>query len=444
MSTQGKKIIILGAGFAGLFAAIELEKHCRQLPGVEVTLIDKNNYHMFVPLLYNIGSGGIEPSNICFPIRRILKNGGTVPPVMFREAEVTGIDLQQKTVFTDRGEFPYDYLVFALGSTTNFYGIPGLEQYILPLKTIEDGSRIHNKVLESFEMALLEGDEKKRRELLTFIIVGGGATGVELCSTMALFLFKTLSRDFPTLISETRLIMAEASGTLLHSMPPRVGQLAQKRLEKLGVEVILNCHVAKATDTGIDTKDGRVIPSHTVIWVGGIKTIPQAQGLQLEKAKDGRIIVKNNLEVASVPGLYVIGDLAYALQKGTNKAYPPTAQTAVRMGITCARNIAGEISGSCVRGYEYHYKGDLVTLGRNYAVGVFFGRLISGFPAFVMYRGYHLLTLMGFKNKIGTILDWTYDYFYRRSTVKLDADQQPPEPSRSIVSSTNKVLTEVK
>ncbi len=420
MAKQGKKIVILGAGFAGLFAAVELEKLCRRLPDVEVTLIDRDNFHMFVPLLYHVGSGGIEPGNICFPIRGILRNGGTVPPVMFRECEVTGIDLRNKKVTTDRGEFDYDYLVFALGSTTNYYGIPGLEEHILPLKTIEDGSLIHNKLLESFEMALVETDEKKRRELLTFVIVGGGATGVELCSTMALFIFRTLPRNFPTLISESRLILAEASGSLLHVMRREVGQLAQKRLEKLGVEVILNCHVAEATAEGIKTKDGREIRSRTVIWVGGIKSIPLAQDLPLEKAKDGRIIVKNNLEVASVPGLYVVGDLAYALQKNSSQAYPPTAQTAVRMGITCARNIVGEISGSCIRGFEYHYKGDIVFLGRNYASGEFFGRIIRGIPAFFIYQGYHLLTLMGFKNKIGTIVDWGYDYFYRRSTVKFD------------------------
>jgi NADH dehydrogenase len=419
MATQKKRIVILGAGFGGLFAAVEFERLARLLPGVEVTLVDSNNYHLFVPLLYHVATGGIEPGNICFPVRSILKNGGAAPPVVFRECQVQSLDLEKKRVITDRAELDYDYLIFALGSTTNYYGIPGLEQNIVPLKTIADGVAMHNRILESFEAALFETESQKQRELLTFVIVGGGATGVELACTMALFVFKTLERDFPTVASQARVVLVEAGDGLLHGMRSELGQLTLKRLKRYRVEVILNCRVASATATGIQTKDGQLIPSRNVIWVGGVKPDPLAQAIPAEKARDGRIIVDPNLEVPSLPGVYIIGDCAYALQPGTSIAYPQTAQTAVRMGTYAAGNIARVMMGYPACPFDYKYKGDLVFLGRNYAVGEFLGRVISGFPAFYMYQGYHLVTLTGFRNKLITVIDWAYDYFYRQSTVKL-------------------------
>ncbi len=180
MTQRPKRVVILGAGFGGLFAALEFEKLRSLVPGLEVTLVDKHNYHMFVPLLYHVATGGIEPGNICFPVRAILKNGGAAFPVKFYESEILHLDVEKKKVIANRVELPFDFLIFALGSTTNYYGIPGVDQHVSPLKTIRDGIGIHNKMLESFETASLEPDEQKRKELLTFVVVGGGATGVEL------------------------------------------------------------------------------------------------------------------------------------------------------------------------------------------------------------------------------------------------------------------------
>ncbi len=420
MDAQGKKIVILGAGFGGLFAAIQMEKEIHRIPGTEVTLIDKNNYHLFVPLLYQVGTGGIEPGNICFPIRHILANGGETGLVIFRECEVTSLDIEKKVVFTDCYELPYDYLLFALGSITNYYNIPGLEQHVVPLKTITDGIAMRNNILDKFEKTLIETDEQKQRELLAFVIVGGGATGVELASTMALFISRTLERDFPLLVPRSRVILAEAGDTLLHGMRAEMGAITLERLTSLGIEVKLKCKVASVAENGITTADGEFIPSRNVTWVGGIKPSPLAEGIQAEKARDGRIKVNEYLEVPSIPGLYVAGDSAYALQRGTDKAYPPTAQSAVRMGRTAAKNIVNKLLGKPEHPFDYKYKGDLVFLGRNHAVGELAGRIISGVPAFTIYQGYHLETLMGFRNKLGTLLDWTYDYFYRRDTAKID------------------------
>jgi NADH dehydrogenase len=388
-------------------------------PGLEITLVDRNNYHLFVPLLYHVGTGGIGAENICFPVRSTLKNGGSSSPVMFRECEVLNVDVEKKIVVTDRVQLSYDYLIFALGSTTNYYGIPGLEQNIVPLKTIEDGIAMHNRIIENFEEALLEQDEQKRRSLITFIIVGGGATGVELASTMSLFIHKSLARDFPTIIDEARVVLIEASSSLLHGMRPEMGQLTLKQLQKLRVDVILNCRVSRASSDGIVINDGSLIASRNVIWVGGIKPTPLAEALQVERAKDGRIIVDPYLAVPAVPGLYVIGDNAYAL-KPDGTPYPATAQAAVRMGIYAAGNIVRVINGYPSCPFDYKYKGDLVFLGRNYAVGEFYGRFISGQLAFFMYQTYHLMTLAGFKNKLVTLIDWAYDFFYKRDTSKLE------------------------
>ncbi len=419
MPDQRKRVVILGAGFGGLFAAKQFCKLSRHAPGMEVTLLDKNNYHMFVPLLYVAATGGVDPMNICFPIRATLKNGGMGPPVMFRECEVLGVEMEKKKVITNRAEFEYDYLLFALGSTTNFYGIPGVEQHIMAIKSIGDGMAIHSRILESFEAALMEPDGEKRREMLTFCIVGGGPTGVELACMIALFVFKILARDFPPLVPLSRVVLIEAGDSLLRGMNPELGRLTLERLKNLGVEVVLNCSVASATVNCINTKDGRTINSKNVIWSAGVKPSPVAQKLQVEKARDGRIIVDDKLQAPSAPDLYVVGDCAYVLRKDTGKPYPPTAQVAVQEGIAAARNIVRAITNQPLSPFNYKYKGDMVFLGRNYGVAEIRGRVISGVLAFWIYQVYHLMSLTGFKNKIFTFIDWAYDYFYRRNTIKL-------------------------
>lgn len=417
-----KRVVIVGAGFAGLAAAREFERLLAgNLSDTEVVMLDRNNYHLFMPLLYQVGSGGIEPGNICFPMRAMFKGGASSPPVIFRECRVLGIDTVRRMVHTDRCDTEYDYLIFAPGSITNYYGIPDLEKNTMPLKTIKDGIAVHRRILESFETALLEPEEAKRRILLTFAVVGGGATGVEVACMLCVFVFKTLKRDFPSLVKEARVVVVEATNGLLNGMPAEVGSKALERLRAHGAEVSLNSRVAGVDANGIKMQDGNAVPAGTVVWVAGVKPGPLCDALPAEKARDGRVAVDEALEVRQLPGVYVAGDCAYRAQFGGPSAYPPTAQVAVRQGRACARNIARSISGQTPLPFNYRYKGELVFLGRNHAVGEFGGRVLDGFPAFLLYQTYYLNKLAGFKRKLTTAIDWTYDYFYRRNTAKLES-----------------------
>ncbi|XUW99792.1 MAG: NAD(P)/FAD-dependent oxidoreductase [Dehalogenimonas sp.] len=412
---NSKRIVVIGAGFAGLAAIKELNQI--DVP-VEITLIDRQNYHMFMPLLYHLTSGGISVGNICFPIRQLLEPDKCNPSITFSKSEVKQIDLYNKIVSTDRAHYGYDYLILALGSVSNYFNVPGADSNTLPLKSIRDAINIHNRVIEQFEEAVFEKDEVKRREMLTFTIVGGGPTGVELCATMAQLLFKTLKREFPQLIPLARLVLVEGSVGLLRGFKPKLGQLALRRLQKLGAELFLNFQVAEVFDSGIKAADGRAISTKNIIWVAGVKPNLMIQTLPVEKAKDGRVIVKSNSEIQDFPGVFVIGDCAHLLQKGSEKPYPPTAQGAIVTGACCGDNLARIISGKTARERQYRFASVLIFVGRNYAVGELTGKIVSGYFAFILYQINHLLKLTGFKNKLGTALDWLYDYVSSRNTSK--------------------------
>ncbi|MBI2858500.1 MAG: NAD(P)/FAD-dependent oxidoreductase [Chloroflexi bacterium] len=414
-----KKVAIVGAGFGGFAAMREFNRLIPWLRDTEITLLDQNNYHLFIPLLYQVCAGGIDPDSICFPIRSHLRKGGTVPPIMFRECSVHAVDVEKKVIIADRLELSYDYLVFAPGSHTNYYGIPDVEPHVFELKTIRDAMGIHSRILECFEAALLETDEARRRFLLTFVIVGGGPTGVETASMISAFVHKSLVREFQSLTKVARVIMVEATMGLLGGSRPEASKIAYERMVCCGVDVMLGCPASRVTAEGIHLKDGRFIPARTVLWGAGITPDPLCGPMPADKSRDGRIIIDQHLEVTRLPGLYVIGDCAYREQPGSDKAYPPTAQVALRQGKTCARNIASQIMGRPQKPFRYKFKGDLIFLGRNHAVGELGNMVIKGFPAFMVYQTYYITRLMGFRNKLTTLIDWAYDYFYERNTVKL-------------------------
>ncbi len=427
MSEQKKRVVILGAGSAGIGVALGLKRASAGAPKMEVTLVDQQNYHFVIPMIYQVVAGSVEPSFISFPLRILLRQKATAGRLKFIQSRVQGIDTEKKKVITDKGALEWDYLVIALGSTANFFGMNDVEKNAIRFRSLRDAINIHNRILDNYEAALLEKDEKRRRELLTFVVVGGGPAGVELSAHIQDFVLKTLVRDYPSLTPQVRVILIEAQETLLSGMKPKTGELALARLRSRKIEVLLKTRISKAWAGGVQTADGQTIPTSTVIWVAGVKPVDVVASLPFDKAKDGRIKVNECLEVPSSSGVYVVGDCAYLQQEHSSAVYPATHQVAVRQGPACARNIINAIRGKPQRPFRYKFKGQIMYIGRNVAVAQLLNRVFDGFAAGFLRRILFLeqmITYLGlltaFKNKVGTALDWFFSYFYHRNTARIE------------------------
>ena len=422
-----KRVLILGAGAAGISAALELKKASADTPGLEVTVVDQRDYHHPLPFMWQVVSGSVEPSYISFPLRALLRQRDAEMPVKFRQNRVHGIDVEKKLVRTDDGELEWDYLVVALGSTTNFFGMPDIEENSLSLKSVKDAVDIHNHILDNYQTASREESEQRRRELLTFVVVGGGPTGIELAAAIQDFVRKALVQDYPSLMSQTRVLLVEAQGALLSGMKARMSELAVSRLRSRGIEVFLKTRITKVLSAGVQTADGQTIATSTVIWVAGVKPVAAVGTLPLNKAKDGRIVVNQYLEVPESPGVYVLGDCAYLLQENGSEPYPPTHQVAARQGPACARNIVRTMRGQDQHAFRYKFKGQVIYMGRNLVLAQLGNRVFDGFAAALLRRIYYLwvfISYLGlpteFKRKLGALRDWIPAYFYRRNTAHLE------------------------
>jgi NADH dehydrogenase len=426
MGGDKKRVLILGAGAAGISVALELKKASAGVPGLEVTLVDQRDYHHPLPFIWHVVSGSVEPSHISFPLHALLEQRGAAGSIKFRQSRVQGIDVGRKVVSTDDGELEWDYLVVALGSTTNFFGMADVEESSLILKSLSDAINIHNHILDNYEAALREGDEQLQRELLTFVVVGGGPTGVELVAAIQDFVRKALIRDYPSLMSQTRVLLVEAQDALLSGMKAKMSELAISRLRSRGIEVLLKTRITKVWSGGIQTADGQTIPTRTVIWVAGVKPVAVVESLPFNKAKGGRIVVNQYMEVPESPGVYLLGDCAYLLQEHGSVPYPPTQQVAERQGPVCARNIVRTIQGREQLAFRYKFKGQLIYMGRNLALAQLGDRVFDGFAAALLRRVYYLwvfISYLGlpteFRRKLGAVRDWIPAYFYHRNTAHL-------------------------
>ena len=427
MGGDKKRVLILGAGAAGISTALELKKASAGTPGLEVTLVDQRDYHHPLPFIWHVVSGSVEPSHISFPLPALLRQRSAAGPVKFRQSRIQGIDVGRKVVSTDDGELEWDYLVVALGSTTNFFGMANVEESSLILKSLSDAVNIHNHILDNYEAALREEDEQLQRELLTFVVVGGGPTGVELVAAIQDFVRKALIRDYPSLMSQTRVLLVEAQDALLSGMKAKMSELAISRLRSRGIEVLLKTRITKVWSGGIQTADGQTIPTRTVIWVAGVKPVAVVESLPFNKAKGGRITVNQYLEVPESPGVYVLGDCAYSLQERGSVPYPPTQQVAQRQGPACARNIVCAMRGQGQLPFRYKFKGQLIYMGRNLALAQLGDRVFDGFAAALLRRVYYLwvfISYLGlpteFRRKLGAVHDWIPAYFYHRNTAHLE------------------------
>ncbi len=403
-------VVIVGAGFGGLRAARAL----RRAP-VQVVLLDRNNYHLFQPLLYQVATAGLEPEEIAKPARSILRGQKNFD---FRLVAVTRVDFAAKRLETSAGPIAYDYLVLAPGGETNFFGLDSMQRHGLGLKDIPDAITIRNHVLTCFEQAMLDLDAEQRRTLLTFIVVGGGPTGVEMAGALSELIRLVLVKDYPRLnIKDVRILLLEATDRLLPALPERLREAAGKTLWRKYVEVRFGATVADYDGRQARLKSGEVIPARTVIWAAGVRAAPLNATLGLPTARQGRIPVEPTLQVAGHPEVFIIGDAAYREQEG--EPLPMVAPVAIQMGHSVASNIKRHLRGRPLEAFRYRDQGTLATIGRNAAVANVFGVQASGFVAWVMWLGIHIIQLIGFRNKLFVLINWAWDYFFYERAARL-------------------------
>ncbi|MCS6826475.1 MAG: NAD(P)/FAD-dependent oxidoreductase [Caldilinea sp.] len=404
------RVVIVGAGFGGLWAARTLAR-----TPVQVLLIDRNNYHTFLPLLYQVAAAELEPEAIAYPVRSMLRR---MPNVNFALAEVHEVDLAGRRLETSAGAIPYDFLILAAGSAPHFFGTPGAEAHAMPLKSMADAIAVRNRVLLSYEKASLESNPERRRQALTFVIVGGGPTGVEFAGALAELIKGPLRRDFPSLYSpQGRVVLVEAMDALLPGFPPHLQTYAAERLRRMGVEVRLSASVTCVEEKGVTLKDGTHIAAETVVWTAGVRGFPPAAHWGLPIARSGRIAVLPTLQAPNHPEVYGIGDLAYVEQDGS--PLPMVAPVAIQQGRFAAQNILRQLRGQQPLSFRYRDQGAMVTIGRNAAVVQLRNLEFTGFPAWILWLSVHLFKLVGFRNRLLVMLNWAWDYFFFERTVRL-------------------------
>lgn len=367
-----KRVVIVGTGFGGIRTA-------RGLAGssLDVVLVDRHNYHLFQPLLYQVATAGLEQEAIAYPVQAMLRR---LPGVSFHLAEVTGLDLKRRLVITDSGELPYDYLVLAAGSVTNFYENASIARNSCELKSLADAERLRNTILHCFERALAEEEPGRRRALLTFVVVGGGPTGVEFAGALVEIVRFFLSKDYPALdVREARIVLLEAAAELLTAMPERLRRYAAAKLGTMGVEVRCGAMVEGVAPDEVQLATGERIPAHTLFWSAGVKAAPLASLVPGEKGPGGRVPVGPELNPAGHPEVFVIGDMACSLDKGA--PLPMTAPVAMQQGVYAARAIIARERGGAIAPFRYRGKGSMATIGRSAVVAEAFGLTFSGFLA---------------------------------------------------------------
>jgi NADH dehydrogenase len=413
-------VVIVGAGFGGLRAARAL----RRAP-VDVVLIDRVNYHLFQPLLYQVATAGLEPEEIAKPVRAILRGQENVE---FRMLDVRGVDFPARRLETATIAVAYDYLILATGAATNYFGMEGLARHALPLKGLPDAVRVRNHVLRCYEQALLEPDAERRRGLLTFVVVGGGPTGVEMSGAFSELTRLVLVKDYPRLsLKDVRILLLEASDRLLTGFPPRLAEVAARTLWKKHVDVRYGAAVRDYDGTCATLKSGEVIPARTLVWAAGVQAVPLTRQLGVETAHLGRISVAPTLQLPGHPEVSVIGDSAYLAAQGPS--LPMMAPVAIQMGETAARNIVRQLAGAAPLAFQYRDPGSLATIGRNAAVARI-GRLqFTGFPAWVVWLVVHLIQLVGFRNKLFVLTNWAWDYFFYDRAVRIITGRPDPRTS---------------
>jgi len=412
-STNQKRLVIIGGGFGGIEIARLLKNH-----DIQIVLLDKHNYHCFQPLLYQVATGGLEPGSIAYPLRKFMQQ---IPNGIFRLAEVLSIDSSIQKVHTNIGEITYDYLVIATGSITNFFKFPKeVSSKMMQMKDIPQALNLRSFILENFEEALLTYDESKKQELINIAIVGGGPTGVELAGALGEMKNNILPKDYPEIdFTKMQIHLFESGAELLGQMHPENQAKALKYVKDFGVNVWLNTMVTDYNGDEITIKDGKKIKSETVIWTAGVKGNPII-GLDAKNVlPNGRILVDEFCKIKDTENIYAIGDVACMQTETLPKGHPMVAPVAIQQGALFAKNVIRKEKGKELQKFNYKDKGSMATVGRNKAVMESNGIKMGGFIAWVAWLFVHVMSLVGFRNKITVTLGWLYNYFTYDRTLRL-------------------------
>lgn len=410
---EQRRVVVVGGGLGGLKLVSSLRD-----TDFQVVLVDKNNYNQFPPLIYQVASAGLEPSNISFPFRRLFQGWKNF---FFRMAEVQHIDTEEKAIKTSIGTIHYDDLVLAAGATTNFFGNKNIEASALPMKSVSESMRLRNTILQNLERAETEDNEARKQALMNIAIVGGGPSGVEIAGVLAEMKQTILPCDYPDLdTSCMHIYLINATPRLLGAMSERSSREAEKALKELGVEVMTNCMVTDYVDKELVLKDGQRISAETVIWVSGIKA-NNIDGIPTESiGHAGRILVDRFNRVKGLKDVYAIGD--QCIVEG-DEAYPyghpQLAQVAIQQAKTLAKNLIRQEKGETEQPFSYHNLGTMATIGRKKAV-VEIGKLkFGGFFAWLLWLIVHLRSILGVKNKTIVFLNWMWSYLNYKQSLRL-------------------------
>lgn len=421
------QVIIIGGGFGGIQIAKKLKDK-----EVNVLMLDRHNYHTFQPLLYQVATGGLEPDSIAFPLRKVFQNQKNLT---FRVADVGKIHPESNTISTNIGEFIYDYLIIATGSETNFFGQKEIEHYSMPMKTVPEALNLRSLILQNFEEAVMETDPLKKEALLNFVVVGAGPTGVETAGALSELKNHVLTSDYPELnMNNMNIYLVEGADRVLPPFSEEASYKAQEFLEKMGVKVLLKTMVDRYDGDAISFKNGDIILTKSVIWSAGVKgaIIPGLE--KAEIARGGRIKTNDINLINGYENIFAIGDLAYMETTDFPNGHPGVAQVAIQQGQQLGANLIRLITHEPTKPFNYFDKGSMATIGRNKAVVDLKYWKFQGFFAWLTWMFIHLLFLVGFRNKLVTLMNWIFNYFsfdrgtrliirrFNRKTMKEEAE----------------------
>jgi len=413
------KILILGAGFAGIATARGLERALAP-DEAEITVIGRDNFTLFTPMLPEVFAGGIETRHIVTPVRAQLRRA------QYMLGDVVELDVDarcakvQHMITGALQTLTYDHVVLALGSVTSTFGIEGVADHALPLKTLEDAERLRNRMIASLELADVTSDPAERKRLLTYVIVGGGYTGCEAAGEVV-DLFRSITKFYENIkLTDVRLVLIEAGKALLAGLPEPMGIYTQKNLASRGIEIIMGDPVTCIDDQAISLKSGLQIPTATVVWSAGVRPTPVLANLPLQHARNGGIVVNRDMSVPGRPGMWALGDCAWIPTGKPDDWYPMTAQHAIREGPALAANIAASLRGGTTAPFNFTALGTMASLGAHRGVAALpGGAVITGFPAWFLWRSYYLARLPGLDRKVRVAFDWLLDLIFPRDIAEL-------------------------